>query len=333
MNRFIYWIVACFYSYGIDAIAPSAWADAIPVAPAAGHVTFAEDETQAGLVGIREHIEAVIGDAVTSYLQTSGVREQGLGVTATPVLDQQGKVVSLDAQITITTDIEHPEQIGREARQAVQRALIDDGYRFELPGIDNRELSSEERARPLAKIMLTIAYPTDPRGWTERLALKPILVFLTIICLMLIGLYLCIWMSTRLWQSLRRRQIPATNGADPQTYEGAAAFPAENRILPPLPHPTQRNHLAVDVLPPPASLPIPGCESDLPPVPGAILNSPDGPEKQALIASFAEMPFEKAVRALSALDAASRTAIIDKLGWHISVRRRIEQEVAELTRS
>ena len=59
----------------------------------------------------------------------------------------------------------------------------------------------------------------------------------------------------------------------------------------------------------------------------------DGPARQALIAAFADMPFEKAVRALGAFDEATRAAILEKLGLHHSVRRRIEQELAELSHS
>ena len=80
-------------------------------------------------------------------------------------------------------------------------------------------------------------------------------------------------------------------------------------------------------------MPVVGTDRNLPQVPNAFESDHDATAKQALIATFAEMPFEKAVRALSAFDAVSRTAIIEKLGLHQAVRRRLEAEVAELTRS
>jgi hypothetical protein len=314
------------------AACPSALAEVAPVAPATEQEEGDDDVPEAGAT-VREHVESLVRDAVLAYLQGMGIREQGLDVVVRQQMDSTGRIESLQAQIRITTDIEHPEQIGREARQAVQRALIDDGYRFVLPGVETAELPPEVASRPIAQVVLTVDYPEGPKGWQERLEIGPILVFTAIVLLMLAGFYLCWLMARRLWRTLRHAPTADLGPAPAQAYTGAAAFPPDLSGLPPLPGTMARQDPVLDLTPPPPlDLPSPGDATALPPTPGALEES-DGPARQALISAFADMPFDKAVRALSAFDAATRHAIIDKLGLHLSVRRRIEQELAELSRS
>lgn len=324
----LYWLVAIAgMAAGVSVLAEVA-----PVAPATEQDAGDDEVPEAGATA-REHVESVVRDAVLAYLQGMGIREQGLEVEVRPQMDSTGRIESLQAQISITTDIEHPEQIGREARQAVQRALIDDGYRFVLPGVETAELPPEVASRPIAQVVLTVDYPEGPKGWQERLEIGPILVLMAIVLLMLAGFYLCWLMARRLLRTLLHAPTADSAPAPAQGYTGAAAFPPDLTGLPSLPATMARQEPALDLTPPPPlDLPAPGDAAALPPMPGSLEES-DGSARQALISAFADMPFDKAVRALSAFDAATRQAIIEKLGLHLSVRRRIEQELAELSRS
>ena len=233
-HRFV-WIVAAL---GAASAAFAAVAEVQPAAPAA-----VEDQDEAE--GVREHVSNLVKDAVHAYLQSMGIRRrERLHVVVEPRLGASAMVESTQVQIVITTEIEHPDQIGREARQAVQRALVEDGYRFPSAGSDPGDLAPDDAARPTAQLTLTIEYPEGVRGWRDRVAMKPVLVLTSIVLMMLGGLYLCWMMLLKLARSFGAPAATAesstsdSDGARPgpglqQPYVGAASFPPDG--LPPLP--------------------------------------------------------------------------------------------------
>lgn len=229
---------------------------------------YEDDEPRSAENAVRSHVENLVRDAAQAHLQTMGIRDQGIVVGVQPELDTKEKVATLRVKLAITTDFDQQEQIGREVRQAVQRALIDDGYRFDLPGVDEQTLPADVLARPVATLNLNVEYPVQSKQWYERLALRPILVFLALILFAMLGFYLCWLMLGRLWRSLFPESTPPPQKPmELDQRPPSAAVSADSGHLPPLPDSMQKQTPSLNLAPPPAHLPVASAADLLPNVP------------------------------------------------------------------
>lgn len=263
------WLLATAISGVFGVSLHYAVADIAPAGPAAvsAEAGLDEDAPRSSEHAVSDHVETLVRDASLAHLQTMGIRDQGLSVLAQPELDALGKIIALRVKLTITTDIDRQEQIGREVRQAVQRALIDDGYRFELPGVDAQALPAEILARPLATLNLQVEYPVQTTAWYERLSLRPLLVLVAILLLAMIGFYICWLMTGRLWRSLFAEPAKQSRQSSEPTVRAGTSNSADVGGLPPLPDAARSSSPNLDVPPPPVHIPATAATEILPTIP------------------------------------------------------------------